>query len=120
MLLSSTSSLAVVVLPPLVDKTRVADLPAILKELKRWSRLDTSSPIFATDSEDMEAIVRSSQYTRSSYHKNQFSIQLFYQNPKSISFKTTKGGFGLGKVQSLSLTAFLSQTLLLLEKYYII
>ena len=52
-----------VVLPPLVDKTRVADLPAILKVLNRWSRLETSSSIFATDSEEMEAIVRSSQYT---------------------------------------------------------
>ena len=41
----------------------------------------------------------------------QFSIQPFYLNPKSISFKTTKE-----KVQSLSLTAFLSQTLFLLEK----
>ena len=53
MLLSSTSSLAVVVLPRLADKTRVADLPAILKELNRWSRLETLSSIFAKDSEVM-------------------------------------------------------------------
>ena len=49
--------------------------------------------------------------TRSALKLVQFSIQPFYLNPKSISFKTTKE-----KVQSLSLTAFLSQTLFLLEK----
>ena len=52
-LLRLTSSLAVD-LPPSVDRTRVADLPAILKELKRLRRLATSSPIFSTDSEEME------------------------------------------------------------------
>ena len=52
--------------------------------------------------------------TRSALKLVQFSIQPFYQNSKSISFKTKKGGFG--KVQSLSLTAFLSQTLFRLEK----
>ena len=53
-LLRLTSSLAVD-LPPSVDRTRVADLPAILKELKRLRRLATSSLIFSTDSEEMES-----------------------------------------------------------------
>ena len=56
-LLSLISSLAIVVLPPLVDRTREADLPAILKELNRFSRLETSSSIFATDSEEMESFL---------------------------------------------------------------
>ena len=53
-LLRLTSSLAMV-LPPLVDRTRVADLPAILKELNRFRRLATSSPIFARDSEELKS-----------------------------------------------------------------
>lgn len=54
-LISLTSSLAVTS-PPLVDRTRVADLPVFLKELKRASRLATSSSIFNSDSEERETL----------------------------------------------------------------
>ena len=53
-LISLTSSLAVTS-PPLVDRTRVADLPFFL-ELKRASRLATSSSIFNSDSEERETL----------------------------------------------------------------
>ena len=43
---SSTSSLTVVALFPLVDMVKVADLPAFLNELKSSKRLANSSPIF--------------------------------------------------------------------------
>ena len=51
---SSTSSLTFVALLPLVDRVRVADLPAFLKELKMSIKLAKSSPIFSTESEEMK------------------------------------------------------------------
>ena len=60
---SSTSSLTFVALPSLVDRVRVADLPAFLKELKMSIKLANSSPIFSTESEEMKTFVRSSQNT---------------------------------------------------------
>ena len=48
---SSTSSLTFVALLPLVDRVRVADPPTFLKELKMSIN---SSPIFATESEEMK------------------------------------------------------------------
>ena len=54
-LVSLTSSLAVTSLP-LVDRMSDADLPVFLKELKRASRLATSSSIFNSDSEESETL----------------------------------------------------------------
>ena len=54
---SSTSSLTFVALLPLVDRVRVADLPAFLKELKMSIKLANSSPIFSTESEEMKKLL---------------------------------------------------------------
>ena len=54
---SSTSSLTFVVLLPLGDRVRVANLPAFLKDLRRSSKMANSSPILSTESEEMKTLL---------------------------------------------------------------
>ena len=51
---STNSSLTLVALPPLVDIVRVADLPAFLMEWNKSIRVASLSPIFCSESEQIE------------------------------------------------------------------
>ena len=59
---SSTSSLTLVAVPPLVDIVRVADLPAFLKTRNMSNMEANSSTIFSTESELILRLWRSSKY----------------------------------------------------------
>ena len=54
--LSSMTSLAMVALPPLEERVKVADLPAFCMRWYTSNREASSSPIFCSDSEQMKAM----------------------------------------------------------------